>query len=370
MYLHSNIQSNLWQNAEIANLKRNNEVLQEELNQLKASSQAYRNQRTAVEDSLYAKLRVYNDDRAQIHAKMTQLERESERLRKENVTLRREREETAADPTKLTNAASESDAVAAATTIELLKAEVAEWKDRVAGQRELESQKVQLETTIKQLEMKLRAAEDQNGKLSIRITQLQNENGASIKHPSTNPKFRAIMDKLSKDHEDELAKWSDRHNTLLKQYRSLEDAYRELQHARESDRREFYRQLSLIPSLDEDTPRLLDDGASNDSRSGGMPWETGSVGSPPPSSDALHPVVGQYAANTHIPMVGNLSSQPSSIVPSSDGGNLFSAFLPRRGASSASSSAKSGISKIKPNSEIRIYGRYSLNTLRIANSIS
>jgi len=330
-------------------------LLQEELSQLKASSQAYRNQRAAVEDSLYAKLRVYNDDRAHIHAKMTQLEREADRLRKENITLRREREEKAANLNNFTNGG-QTDAEAA-TTIELLKDEIAEWKDRVASQRDLETAKIQLEATIKQLEMKLRTAEDDNRKLSIRITQLQNENAAASKHPSTNPKFRAIMDKLSKDHEEELAKWSDRHNTLLKQYRSLEDAYRELQHARESDRREFYRQLSLIPSLDEDTPRLLDDGASSDSRSGRLAWESGSMGSPPPT-EILHPGVGALGLNAHIPMVGNVSSQPSSVVPTTDGGNIFSALLPRRGASSASSSGKSTTTKIKANSEIRIYGRY------------
>lgn len=343
------------QNAEIANLKRNSELLQEELSQLKASSQAYRNQRAAVEDSLYAKLRVYNDDRAQIHAKMTQLEREADRLRKENITLRREREENAANLNNLTSGR-QTDAEAA-TTIELLKDEIADWKDRVASQRDLETAKIQLEATIKQLEMKLRTAEDDNRKLSIRITQLQNENSAASKHPSTNPKFRAIMDKLSKDHEEELAKWSDRHNTLLKQYRSLEDAYRELQHARESDRREFYRQLSLIPSLDEDTPRLLDDGASSDSRSGRLAWESSSMGSPPPT-EILHPGVGTLGLNAHIPMVGNVSSQPSSAITTTDGGNIFSAFLPRRGPSSASSSGKSTATKIKPNSEIRIYGRY------------
>jgi len=330
-------------------------LLQEELSQLKASSQAYRNQRAAVEDSLYAKLRVYNDDRAQIHAKMTQLEREADRLRKENITLRREREENAANLNNLTSGR-QTDAEAA-TTIELLKDEIADWKDRVASQRDLETAKIQLEATIKQLEMKLRTAEDDNRKLSIRITQLQNENSAASKHPSTNPKFRAIMDKLSKDHEEELAKWSDRHNTLLKQYRSLEDAYRELQHARESDRREFYRQLSLIPSLDEDTPRLLDDGASSDSRSGRLAWESSSMGSPPPT-EILHPGVGTLGLNAHIPMVGNVSSQPSSAITTTDGGNIFSAFLPRRGPSSASSSGKSTATKIKPNSEIRIYGRY------------
>jgi hypothetical protein len=345
------------QTQEISHLKLSNATLQDEVNQLKASSQAFRNQRAAVEDSLYAKLRVYNDDRAHIHAKMTQLERDAERLRKENVTLRRDREEKAADATKFANG-HQPDGESAAT-IESLKAEVAEWKDRLGSQRDLESSKVQLESTIKQLEMRLRAAEDENRKLSIRITQLQEEVSAVSKYPHANPRIRNILDKLSKDHEDELAKWSDRHNTLLRQYRSLEDAYRELQHARESDRREFYRQLSLMPSMDEETPRLLDDTASGSSRSGGMPWESGSIVGSPPPPEILPSGVGTFGITPHIPMVGNVSGIQTPVsVSTGDGSNLFGGFLPRRGPSSASSSGKSGSAKIKPNSEIRIYGRY------------
>lgn len=345
-----------FQTQEIAHLKQSNTTLQDEVNQLKSSSQAFRNQRAAVEDSLYAKLRVYNDDRAQIHAKMTQLERDGERLRKENVALRRDREEKAADVTKLANGHQPDGESTAA--IESLKAEVAEWKDRLGSQRDLESSKVQLESNMKQLEMKLHAAEDENRKLSIRITQLQDEISAASKYPHANPRIRNILDKLSKDHEDELAKWSDRHNTLLRQYRSLEDAYRELQHARESDRREFYRQLSLMPSMDGDTPRILDDAGSGSPRSGGMPWETGlMVGSPPPP-EVLPSVMGTYGITPHIPMVGHVSgSQTTASVSTGDGNNLFGGLLPRRGPSSASSSGKSGSAKIKPNSEIRIYGR-------------
>ena len=344
------------QTQEIAHLKHSNTTLQDEVNQLKASSQAFRNQRAAVEDSLYAKLRVYNDDRAQIHAKMTQLERDAERLRKENQALRRDREEKAADVTKLTNGHQPDGESAAA--IDSLKAEVAEWKDRLGSQRDLESSKVQLEANLKQVEMKLRAAEEENRKLSIRITQLQDEMSAVNKYPHANPRIRNILDKLSKDHEDELAKCSDQHNTLLRQYRSLEDAYRELQHARETDRREFYRQLSLMPSMDDDTPRILDDAASSSSRSGGMPWELASIGSPPPP-EVLHSGVTASGITPHIPMVGNVVGTHTPVSPSTgEGGNLFSGFLPRRGPSSASSSGKSGSAKIKPNSEIRIYGRY------------
>jgi hypothetical protein len=326
---------------------------------LKASSQAFRNQRAAVEDSLYAKLRVYNDDRAQIHAKMTQLERDAERLRKENVALRRDREEKAADVTKLTNGYGHQPDGESAAVIEALKAEVAEWKDRLGSQRDLESSKVLLESTIKQLEGKLRAAEDENRKLSIRITQLQDEMSAVSKYPHANPRIRNILDKLSKDHEDELAKWSDRHNTLLRQYRSLEDAYRELQHARESDRREFYRQLSLMPSIDEGSPRLLDEVASGSSRSGGMPWETVSMAGSPPPPEILPSAIGTFGITPHIPMVGHVTgSQTPASISTGDGSHLFGGFLPRRGPSSASSSGKSGSAKIKPNSEIRIYGRY------------
>ena len=254
----------------------------------------------------------------------------------------------------------EIESSAASAKIELLKEEIAEWKDRVRSQRDLELEKKELESACKQLEMKLHVAEEQNRILSRRVTQLMNETTNAKRQPSNEPSMRSILDKFAKERDIEVTTWKDRHGTLLKQYRSLEDSFRDLQHAREIERREFYHRQQAGQHRNQEQPHLLDDDASFDSRA----WDESSYaesGRTSPESSEMG--IARFQGNTEpvsqlpIPMVHNIAPQSRPAATSnSESQNPFAALLPRRGTSSLGKSDKP--TKIKPNSEVRIYGRY------------
>ena len=311
------------------------------------------------------RVKNHSDHRAKAEGKVSQLSIELERLRSENVRLRRNQRERDTDHMLShvdSREALELESSASSTKIELLKEEIAEWKDRVRSQRNLELEKKELESMCKQLEMKLHVAEEQNRILSRRVTQLMNETANVKKQPSNEPSVRAMMDKFAKEREIEMSAWRDRHGTLLKQYRSLEDAFRDLQHAREVERREFYHRQQTGQLRIQDQPRLIDDGASFDSRA----WESSSYAesgrTSPESSDrgmTRHEGNADPANMPVIPMVQNGAPQlrPSASA-TSDSHNPFTALIPRRGTNSSGKSDRDKPTKIKPNSEIRIYGRY------------
>lgn len=323
---------------------------------MRQTGQQYRAQRAAVEETLYKKIKRFTDERNELTAKITGLEVELDSVRRENTRLRRSNQERdiALQTTRSTSQDNDLESSATTTKIELLKAEIAEWKSRVGSQRDLEMRNKQLESVCKQAEMRVQVAEEQNRTLSLRISKLMAANASGTNQPATQPKLRTVMDKFAKDHEEEINKWSERYNVLLKQYRSLEDTYRDLQLLREQERRNFFGRQPPPNTRVHEQPRLLDDGASMDSRA----WESSSYAesgrtSPPDSERSRPEGSGDYEGQQHSPPQIR-SPEPSSHTENS---NPFAAFLPRRGTTSSNKSSEKA-PKIKPNSEIRIYGRY------------
>jgi len=355
--------------TEIADLKRQVNELMEDLHRQQQSSAQYKQQRAAVEESLYQKIKVVGDDKNHFKSEAARLQLEVERLQQENARLRKNQINLDVEIMKTRQGSQEAldlENSAASAKIESLKAEIAEWKDKVGSQRELELQKQKLEASCKRLEMKLGVAEEQNRTMSRRLTQLITETANGIKQqPIHQPKFRTFLDSVAKNHSAELTQLRDTHDTLLKQYRSLEDSYRELQLAREAERRELLaRQRQVQPvATDSGYPRgLLDDGLSVDTRMGKMPWDqesrsTDSIGSSEMGGNRAETVT-ETGPMGPIPMVGtSMSMRGSGATSPIDSSNPFASVLPRRPTvSSTSSSTKAA--KIKPNSEIRIYGRY------------
>jgi hypothetical protein len=354
--------------------------LLDDLRRQQQSSSLYKQQRAAVEESLYQKIKAIGEDKNHYKAEMSRLQLESERFQEENARLRKNQTTLDVEILKTRQGSQQAldlESSAATSKIELLKAEITEWKDRVGSQRDLETQKTKLEAACKKLEMRLAVAEEQNRTMSKRLTQLMNDGGSGTKPQSPNqPKIRLFLDSVAKTHETELTQLRDARDTLLKQYRSLEDAYRQLQLARDAERKEFVnRQRSLVTLVHEQVPtRLLDDGISNDPRLGKMPWESASVDSrtsgrtSPGSSDAGR--ADGIPEGISLPPTGALPPIPMgySAVPQFRAGpstspvdaqNPFSSVLPRRTTNSTTNSTGSNSKpgKIKPNSEIRIYGR-------------
>ena len=323
---------------------------------MRQTGQQYRAQRAAVEETLYKKIKRFTDERNELTAKITSLEVEMESARRENTRLRRSNKEKDVGMTTTRSTSQDSDLESSAKTpkIELLKAEIAEWKSRVGSQRDLEMRNKQLESVCKQAEMRVQVAEEQNRTLSMRISKLMAANANATNQPAPQPKLRSVMDKFAKDHEEEISKWSERYNVLLKQYRSLEDAYRDLQQLREQEKRNFFGRQPAPSTRVQEQHRLLDDGASVDSRA----WESSSYAesgrtSPPDSERSRPEGGGDSEGQQHSP------PQIRPAVPAShtEGSNPFAALLPRRGTT-ASNKVSEKAPKIKPNSEIRIYGRY------------
>jgi hypothetical protein len=355
----------------------------DDLHRQQQSSSLYKQQRAAVEESLYQKIKAIGEDKNHYKAEVSRLQLESERLQEENSRLRRNQMTLDAELLKTRQGSQEAldiESTAANSRIELLKAEIAQWKDRVGSQRDLETQKAKAEASCKRLEMRLVVAEEQNRNMSKRLAHLMSEGSSDSKGDSpTQPKLRLFLDGVSKNYETEMQALKDSRETLMKQYRSLEEMYRELLITREAEKREWYaRQRALAPLMHEQgISRLLDDGLAMDSRMAKMPWELSPMSpinssgrtSPGSSSESI-----RVDTNTDpflstaptgplppIPMVNSvpqLRPTPPSSSPV-DLSNPFAAAFPRRtGSSSATSAGANRPSKIKPNSEIRVYGRY------------
>jgi hypothetical protein len=345
----------------------------EDLHRHQQTTGQYRQQRAQVEDSLHKRIKELAEDKNHFKSEASRYQLEAERFQQENARLRKNQVSLDVEIMKTRQGSQEAlDLESSVTTakIESLKLEIQDWKDKVGSQRDLEAQKNKLEATCKRLEVKLTIAEEQNRTMSKRVTELIAETANGIKQqPANQPKFRSFLDSVAKNHTAELTHLRDTHDSLLKQYRSLEDSYRGLLLAREADRKELLsRQRSLPPIITDQYPRLLDDGMSVDHRIGKMPWDSEShttdVASPGSSdTGGSRPETITETTLAPITMLNNPMQQARSAGTSSpvDNSNPFSGVLPRRlTASSTSSTANTnkGI-KIKPNSEIRIYGRYS-----------
>jgi hypothetical protein len=348
--------------------------LMDDLHRQQQSSAQYKQQRASVEESLYQKIKVVGDDKNHFKSEAARLQLEAERLQQENARLRKNQINLDVEIMRTRQGSQEAldqENSATSAKIESLKAEIAEWKDKVGSQRELELQKQKLEASCKRLEMKLGVAEEQNRTMSRRLTQLIAETANGIKQqPTHQPKFRTFLDSVAKNHSAELTQLRDTHDTLLKQYRSLEDSYRELQLAREAERRDMLaRQRQLQPITTESGYHrgLLDDGLSLDGRLGKMAWDQESR-SDLNSVASFETGVSRTETVTDspmgpIPMVGtSMSMRPSGATSPIDSSNPFASVLPRRPTVSSTSSSTRA-AKIKPNSEIRIYGRYFSNLL-------
>jgi hypothetical protein len=240
----------------------------------------------------------------------------------------------------------------------------------VAAHRDLESENTKLEFNCKRLEMKLAIADERNRTMSKRLTQMVAERATNgVKPQSPQPKFRVFLDSMANNHAAELSQLKGTHESLVKQYRALESQYRDLQLSMEQERREtLARQRKMItPFMTEPGyPRLLDDSRSIDTR-------TSKVSSDPTSSIAPSEYALSVISETsrsdrdtiHESHASASNSQPQSPVqyrplvslsPTPDMQDPFTTALPRRPTKSDPTGPK-GV-KIKPNSEIRIYGRY------------
>jgi hypothetical protein len=350
--------------TEIADLKKQVGELLEDLHRQQQSSAQYKQQRAEVEESLYQKIKMLGDEKNYYKAEVSRLQvdierhqQENHRLRKAQITLDVELMRTRQGTQEAHSAGSS----AAAAQIEALKMEIAEWKDKVGSQRELEAQKDRFEANCKKLEMKLSVSEQTNRSLNQRVNQLTMENTNGYKPqaaPQNQPKFRSFLDSVAKNHSAELAQLQNSHDALVRQYRSLEETYRSLLLSRESERRERLQHQQSNPSLvsENSYPRgLLDDGLSVDSRH--KNWDqqvvTPEKSSPAGSDSGPDTVTGQPTGP--IPMVESISGRPNVTSPIDN--NPFAAMLPRRNPSSSAGSLNKP-QKIKSNSEIRIYGRY------------
>lgn len=342
--------------------------LMEDLHRQQHQSAQYKLQRAEVEESLYSKIKVQGDERNFFKAEVARLKLEAERYQQENSRLRKAQINLDVELMRTRQGSQEAlnqGSSAAAAQIESLKLEIAEWKDKVGSQRELEAQKDKFEATCKRLEMKLSVSEDQNRALSKRLNQvtLETSNGVKAQQQQAHqPKFRSFLDSVAKNHSAELTQLQNTHETLARQYRSLEESYRELLLAREAERREMLQRQRSIASLVSDTGYhrgLLDDGVSDTK---GRNWEgsvvdsRGPEKSSPGSSDSGPDTI--TGMPTHIPMVESIPGRTNVVSPV-DSSTPFSQILPRRTTSSSAGSTTK-LNKIKPNSEVRIYGRYNL----------
>lgn len=318
----------------------------DDLHRQQQETSLYKQQRAQVEENLYEKIKRIGDEKTNLKSEVSRLQLELESIEEENTRLRKN--QTHLDSQLLKTRQDSQDAVeiessATNSKIDSLKAEIAEWKDRVGSQRELEAQKTKLEAQCKRLEMRLQVAEDTNRSMSKRLTQLMSESADSQnKESPSNPKLRLLLDSIAKTNAAQISRLEQTYENLVKQYRSLENAYRDLQLLREADKREFLRQRS-VPKVQDGPPRLLDDGLSVDSRLR-VPWDS-SGGSTVDSS----------ASSVDSPTTETGSGVPQ-LRPSGSPDNPFSGVLPRRLAST-SPVLTTIPTKIKPNSEIRQYGR-------------
>jgi len=328
------------------------------------------------------------DERTEWKDTASRLQIESDRYQQENLRLRKvamKREAELAKARQNSQDALEQNSTAATSKIEGLKAEIAQWKDKAAAQRGLEDQCTRLEASCKRLEMKLLAEKERNHTLSQRLTQMMAEatNGATKEKPQGQPKFRGFLDSMATKHTNELSNLRDTHEKLLKQHRLLESSFRDLQISMEAERRDMYaKQRKLAPIMtdmayggllddnisitDTHTSRVITDPNAPDSHHGSdyaPSTVTGGSSSPTRYVDPenfglmfnsmVYSPTGQYRYQE-----GSQISSPTPTPIQPDTRDPFSTVLPRRHTSTTSGGSSTKATKIKPNSEIRIYGRY------------
>ena len=341
---------------EISELRRKNNELMEQTKRQEHTSTAYKQQRAMAEESLYKKIREITEDKRHWKEQTTHYKNQLESLQKLNQSqeeLLKSMRDVQLDP--------DTNSMELMATVDSLKEEILEWKDKCGSYKDMEDEKIKLDAAYKRLEMRLQVANETNRSLARRLTELQN--GASGPGRSENGVSRAYMDSLALNHSKAISEWKDHYDKLLTKYHSLEDAYRDLNVHYESERRKLQQQLAALPLM-QDRPRLLDDGMSLDSRMGHIPWDTSSMeelGRMSRGSGSGSASIAESGGHLPIPMVNNLPNIPtpqSRSTTSNSPVDLFSSILPRRAPSNMSSTKAT---KIKPNSEVRIYGRYFLS---------
>jgi len=352
--------------TEISDLKKQVSELMEDLHRQQQTSAQYKQQRADVEESLYQKIKMLGDEKNYYKAEMSRLQLDIERYQLENNRLRKAQIGLDLELMRTrqgTQEAHSAGSSAAAAQIESLKLEIAEWKDKVGSQRDLEAHKERLEATCKRLESQLATVQGEKNMLLGQVNRYNVANANMVANkaqtpPQNQPKFRSFLDSVAKNHSTELSHLQNSHETLTRQYRSLEESYRELLLAREAERREMLQRQRSNQSLVSDSsyPRgLLDDGLSVERHRNWdhpiVPVEKVS----PNGSDSGHETV--TGPPGPIPMVESIPGRSNVTSPVDN--NPFSQILPRRQASSSAGSiSKAQTTKIKSNSEIRIYGRY------------
>jgi hypothetical protein len=351
----------------------------EDLHRQQQASALYKQQRAAVEESLYDKIKMIREDRNSWKDEASRLLLESERFQRENLRLRRaqtKRDIEIAKSRLNSQEVLDQETSTATSKIEELKAEIADWKDKVAAHRDLESENTKLEFNCKRLEMKLAIADERNRTMSKSLTQMVAEKATNgVKKESAQPKFRLFLDNVANTHANELSQLKDTHESLVRQYRALERQYRDLQVSVEAERREMMVKRKMLPLITESGGyrSLLDDGRSIDTRSS-------RVSSDPPSSIAPS----EYAPSTVISdgsrtdtiqenfaltsnsggtagtsggPISPVQSRPLVNISGGDSHDPFTTALQRRVPTTNPPAPGSKPVKIKPNSEIRIYGR-------------
>jgi myosin heavy subunit len=346
---------------EIAELRRKNKELMEQSKRQEHASTSYKQQRAVAEESLYKKIREVTEDKRHWKEQTTHYKNQLESLEKLHQSqeeLLKSMRDVQLDP--------DSNSLEMMSTIESLKEEILEWKDKCGSYKEMEEDKIKLESAYKRLEMRLQVANESNKSLSRRLTELQN--GAVGPGRSENVASREYMNSLAANHSKAIAEWKDHYDKLLREYRSLEDAYRDLNVHYQSEKRKLQQQIAKLPFMQE-RPPLLDDGYSIDSRMDHhIPYESSSMeelhGRMSRGSGSGSASIADSGHHQPIPMVNNMplplpnipSNATSRSNTSSSPIDLFNSILPRRATSNTSSTKATA--KIKPNSEIRIYGRY------------
>ena len=337
----------------------------EDLRRQQQSSAQYKQERAIVEEKLYMKIKTIGDEKNRWKDEASCFRLESERYQRENFRLRkaeRKRDIEIAKSRQTSQEMLEKESSTTTSKIAELKAEIQDWKDKVAAHRDLESQNTKLEFNCKRLEMSLASANKENRTMSKQLRQLGAEKSANgVKPQSNQPKFRLFLDSVANTHANEISQLKDTHDALVKKYRELEADYRDLQVSMETEKREWFaKQRKITPLITEPPyPRLLDDSHSIETRTSKLsdpssstaPSEYAStVTSDGSRGDTIHEsfVTGINSPVQHRPFV--------TISPTGDREDPFTTALPRRAKTDAGATSSKPV-KIKPNSEIRFYGR-------------
>jgi chromosome segregation ATPase len=344
--------------TEIADLEKRIKELQKDLQRQQQALAESKRAKASSEEKLYREVTKLQDEKHVLKSEVEKLTVDTKRLKVDNSRLLKHQVSLGVELSKSRQGSQEAldqGSSAAAAQIESLKLEIAEWKDKVGSQRELQIENQKLDATCKWMELKLSRTEDSNRTLSRRIKQLTDEVSNGVKQPHSEAKIRNMIDSVNANHTAEMNRLRDSYDALKRQYRSLEETYREVQLLHQEERRaQMTRQTSLVSlnSIEETYSQHSDPRThhwameDHDNVSGGS------------SDSATLATTSADVPPSDIPMVAPQSHGTAlSMDP------LQSPFphLPsRRRTSSAGSSVtiKSATPKIKTNSEVRVYGRY------------